>query len=76
MREIEQKVGNKMSFNFGLDKFQEALVLALMLVFFVAVMYSNIELLYKIIVSVFVFTIIFLVGAFNQAIKQKENTQF
>lgn len=65
-----------MSFNLGLDGFQEVLVLALMLVFFVAVMYSNIELFYKIIVSFFVFSIIFLVGVFNQAFRQKENTQF
>lgn len=65
-----------MSFNLGLDKIQEALVLALMLVFFVAVFYSNIGIFYKIIVSVLVFTIILLVGFVNQAIKQKENTQF
>lgn len=65
-----------MSFNLGLDKIQEALVLALMLVFFVAVFYSNIRIFYKIIVSFLVFTIILLVGFVNQAIKQKENTQF
>jgi K+-sensing histidine kinase KdpD len=65
-----------MSFNFGIDKYQEAMVLALMLVFFVAVMYSDIEFLYKIIVSVFVFGMIFLVGVFSQAIKQKEEKQF
>jgi len=65
-----------MSFNLGLDKIQEALVLALMLVFFIAVFYSNIGIFYKIIVSFLVFTIILLVGFVNQAIKQKENTQF
>jgi hypothetical protein len=62
------------SLNLRLDKIQEALVLALMIVFFVAVFYSNIEFLYKIIVSAMVFSIIFLVGLVNQAIKQKENT--
>jgi len=65
-----------MSFNLGLDKIQEALVLALMLVFFITVFYSNIRIFYKIIVSFLVFTIILLVGFVNQAIKQKENTQF
>lgn len=65
-----------MSFSFGLDKIQEALVLALMLVFSIAVFYSNIELLYKIIVSVLVLSIIFLVGLVNQAVKQKESAQF
>lgn len=59
-----------MSFNLGLDKFQEALVLALMLVFAFAVIYSNLELSRKIIVSVFVFGMIFLVGLFNQANKE------
>ena len=65
---------DKTSLKLGLDKIQEALVLALMIVFFVAVFYSDIELLYKIIVSVMVFSIIFLVGLVNQAIRQKENT--
>jgi len=65
-----------MSFNFGLDRIQEALVLALMLIFFVGVFYSNIGLFYKIVVSVLVFSMIFLVGLVNQAIKQKESTQF
>jgi hypothetical protein len=64
-----------MSFSFGLDRIQEALVLALMLIFFVGVFYSNIGLFYKIVVSVLVFSIISLVGMVNQAIKQKENTQ-
>jgi len=65
---------DKTSLKLGLDKIQEALVLALMIVFFVAVFYSNIEFLYKIIVSAMVFSIIFLVGLVNQAIRQKENT--
>ena len=64
-----------MSFNIGLDRIQEALVLVLMLVFFAAVFYSNIETLYKILISFLVFTIVILVGFLNQVIKQKENTQ-
>jgi len=63
-----------MSLNLRLDKIQEALVLALTIVFLVAVFYSNIEFLYKIVVSVLVFTIIFLLGLVNQTVKQKENT--
>lgn len=65
---------DKTSLKLGLDRVQEALVLALMIVFFVAVFYSNIEFLYKIIVSAMVFSIIFLVGLANQAIKQEETT--
>jgi len=65
-----------MSFNFGLDRVQEAMVLALMLIFFVGVFYSDIGLFYKIVVSVLVFSIILLVGVANQAIKQKDDTQF
>ena len=63
-----------MSLNLRLDKIQEALVLALTIVFLVAVFYSNIEFLYKIVVSVLVFSIIFLLGLVNQTVKQKENT--
>ena len=66
----------KMSFSFGLDGIQEALVLALMLILFVGVFYSDIGLVYKIVVSVLVFSIILLVGVANQAIKQREDTQF
>ena len=65
-----------MSFSFGLDGIQEALVLALMLILFVGVFYSDIGLVYKIVVSVLVFSIILLVGVANQAIKQREDTQF
>jgi len=65
-----------MSFSFGLDGIQEALVLALMLILFVGVFYSDIGLVYKIVVSVLVFSIILLVGVANQTIKQREDTQF
>lgn len=65
-----------MSFRLGLDKIQEVLVLALILVFFIAVFYSNIELSYKIFISVLVFSLIFIAGLVNQVIKQRENFQF
>jgi hypothetical protein len=71
---LSQGWDDKTSLKLGLDKIQEVLVLALTIVFFVAVFYSNIEFLYKIIVSIMVFSIIFLVGLANQAIRQKENT--
>ena len=60
-----------MSFKLGLDRVQEVLVLALMLVFVFAVFYSNIELTYKIGIGVLVFSIIFLTGLASQAAKQE-----
>jgi L-asparagine transporter-like permease len=73
---LSKRRGDKTSLKLGLDKIQEVLVLALMIVLFVAVFYSDIELLYKIIVSVMVFSIIFLVGLVSQAIERKESKQF
>jgi len=60
-----------MSFKLGLDRVQEVLVLALMLVFVFAVFYSNIEVTYKIGIAVLVFSIIFLTGLASQAAKQE-----
>jgi len=60
-----------MSFKLGLDRVQEVLVLALMLVFVFAVFYSNIEVTYKIGIAVLVFGIIFLTGLASQAAKQE-----
>jgi hypothetical protein len=74
MQDVKQGWDDKTSLNLRLDKIQEALMLALIIVFSVAVFYSNIEFLYKIIVSAMVFSIIFLVGLVNQAIRQEENT--
>jgi hypothetical protein len=74
MREVERRRDDKTSLNVGLDKVQEALVLALMIVLFLVIFRSDIELLYKVVVSVFVFSIIFLVATANQVVKQKENT--
>jgi protein-S-isoprenylcysteine O-methyltransferase Ste14 len=60
-----------MSIKLGLDRVQEVLVLALMLVFVFAVFYSNIEVTYKIGIAVLVFSIIFLTGLASQAAKQE-----
>ena len=60
-----------MSFKLGLDRVQEVLVLALMLLFVFAVFYSNIEVTYKIGIAVLVFSIIFLTGLASQAAKQE-----
>ena len=60
-----------MSFKLGLDRVQEVLVLALMLVLVFAVFYSNIELTYKIGIAVLVFSIIFLTVLASQAAKQE-----
>jgi UPF0716 family protein affecting phage T7 exclusion len=61
-----------MSFKLGLNRVQEVLVLALMLVFVFAVLYSNIELTYKIGIAVLVFSIIFLTSVAGQVLKQEE----
>jgi protein-S-isoprenylcysteine O-methyltransferase Ste14 len=63
--------GKQMSFKLGLDRVQEVLVLALMLLFVFAVFYSNIEVTYKIGIAVLVFSIIFLTGLASQAAKQE-----
>jgi hypothetical protein len=61
-----------MSFKLGLNRVQEVLVLALMLVFVFAVLYSDIELTYKIGIAVLVFSIIFLTSMAGQVLKQEE----
>jgi hypothetical protein len=76
MRTLHKGRGDKTSLKLGLDKIQEVLLIALMIVLFVAVFYSDIELLYKVIISVMGFSIIFLVGLVSQAIEQKESKQF
>jgi hypothetical protein len=62
----------EMSFKLGLNRVQEVLVLALMIVLVFAVTYSDIEFTYKIGIAVLVFTIIFLVSMASQAMKQQE----
>ncbi len=61
-----------MSFKLGLNRVQEALVLALMVVFVFAVTYTDIEVTYKIVIAVLVFTVIFLISMANQVLKQQE----
>jgi len=61
-----------MSFKLGLNRVQEVLVLALMLVFVFAVFYSNIELMYKIGIAVLVLSIIILTTVADQVLKQQE----
>ena len=59
-------------FKLGVDSIQEVLVLALMLVFIFAVIYSNIELTYKIGIGALVFSVIFVTGLASQALKQQK----
>jgi hypothetical protein len=61
-----------MSFKLGLNRGQEILVLALMMVFVFAVLYSDIELVYKIGIAVLVFSIIILTSVADQVLKQEE----
>jgi len=68
----EPTVGRKMSFKLGLNRVQEVLVLALMLVFVFAVFYSEIEFAYKIGIAALVFSIIFLTSIAGQVLKQEE----
>jgi len=66
-----------MSFKLGLDRVQEVLVLALMIVFIFAVLYSNLDFAYKIGIAVLVFSVIFLATMANQMLKQeKEKKRF
>ncbi len=66
-----------MSFKLGLDMVQEVLVLALMIVFIFAVLYSNLEFTYKVGIAVLVFSVIILASTANQMLKQeKEKKRF
>ncbi len=59
-------------FKLGLDKVQEVLILALMLVFVVAVVYAKIDFTYKIGIGILVFSVLFLTTLANQVLKQQE----
>lgn len=59
-------------FKLGLDNVQEILVLALMLVFIFAVIYSSMDLFYKIGTGALVFAVIFATGLASQALKQQK----
>ncbi len=58
-------------FKIGTDAIHEALVLALMLVFIVAILYSGIDWTFKIGIGAIVFTMIFVSTIANQALKQQ-----
>ena len=58
------RIGNKSNL------IQESIVLILMIIFSVAIMYSNINFLYKIMISFFAFAMIFLAGLLNKAIEE------
>jgi len=74
---VGQPTGRKMSFKLGLDRVQEVLVLALMIVFIFTVLYSNLDFAYKIGIAVLVFSVIILASMANQMLKQeKEKKQF
>ena len=61
-----------MSLKLGLNRVQELLVLALMMVFVFAVFYSDIEFTSKVGITVLVFGVIFLAGLAGQILKQEE----
>jgi hypothetical protein len=63
-----------MSFKLGMNRIQEALVMALMIILVFA-MFSSIELAYKISIGVIVFTLIFLVSTASQILKQAEQAR-
>jgi len=60
-----------MSFKLGLNRVQELMVIALMLVLIFA-LYSNIDLAYKIVIGAMVFTIILLTSVAAEALKEIE----
>ena len=55
-----------------MDKVQEALTLALMLIVVIVLFYFNIDLTWKIGIGVLAFSIILLTGIAGQALKQQE----
>jgi cell division protein FtsW (lipid II flippase) len=58
-----------------MDSIQEILVLALMLVFMFAILYSGMDWTYKIGIGALVFTLIFVSTLANQAIKQQREEE-
>ncbi len=67
-----QKGGDKTSFiKLGLDNVQEILVLALMFLFIFVVIYSSMDIMYKVGIGAMVFAIIFVTGLASQALKQQ-----
>ncbi|HII85541.1 TPA: hypothetical protein HA273_02985 [Candidatus Bathyarchaeota archaeon] len=64
-----QTVGYELSLRLGLNRFQEAMIIVLMIVFIFA-LNSNIELPYKISIAVMVFILMLLSSFAAQALKQ------
>lgn len=62
-------------FKIGVDGVLEVLTLALMIVFFFAIVYSNIDFTYKIGIGALVFSIIFLTGLASQALKRQKEEE-
>jgi hypothetical protein len=62
-------------FKLGMDSIQEFLVLALMLVFIFAVLYSGMDWTYKIGIGALVLTLVFVSSLANQAIKQQREEE-
>ena len=60
-------------FKLGMDRIQEFLIFALMLVFVLAVLYSNISITYKIGIGVLIFGVVFAASLATQALKQEED---
>ena len=58
-------------FKLNMDAVQEVLVLALMLVFIFAVVYSGIAWTYKLGIGALVFTLVFVATMANQALRQQ-----
>ncbi len=59
-------------FKLGVDKVQEALTLAIMLVVIIALFYLNIDFTYKIGIGALAFAAIFLTGLASQILKQQK----
>ncbi len=62
-------------FKLGMDSIQEILVLALMLVFIFASLYSSIPLMYKIGIGGLVVALVFVSTLANQALKQQREEE-
>ncbi len=62
-------------FKLGMDTIQEVLVLALMLVFIFAILYSSISLPYKVGIGALVFALVFVSTMANQALKQQREEE-
>ncbi len=62
-------------FKLNMDAVQEVLVLALMLVFIFAVVYSGMDWTYKIGIGALVFTLVFVATIANQALKQQREQE-